>query len=132
MTLADTSAWVEYLRGTGSSAHLELKRLIETDEEVHTTDVVWMEVLAGGRDETHTQRLRRLLARCTFVPLQGLADHEDAATIFRTCRRAGDTVRAINDCLVAAIAIRAGVDLLERDRDFETIARHTALRLHRA
>lgn len=68
MTLIDTSAWVEYLRGTGSDAHRAVKRLLEGDALVHTTDVVVMEVLAGARDHVHEQQLRRLLGRCDHLP----------------------------------------------------------------
>ena len=59
MTLVDTSAWVHYLRATGSESHHLVRRLVESDAAVQTTDVVVMEVLAGGRDETHVGRLRR-------------------------------------------------------------------------
>jgi predicted nucleic acid-binding protein len=130
VTLIDTSAWVEYLRATGSATHRTVRELIEAGRATHTTEVVVMEVLAGARDERHRTRLNELLLLCDFVPLEGLADFEHAAAIYRTCRRAGETVPALNDCLVAMVAIRAGVDLLHADRDFEAIARHTDLELY--
>jgi hypothetical protein len=89
-----------------------------------------MEVLAGGRDEEHASKLRRLLTQCEFVAVEGLNDFEHAAAIYRRCRRAGDTVRALTDCLIATITIRAGLDLLHADRDFDVIARHTTLELY--
>jgi len=106
-----------------------MRVLISADETLHTTETVWMEVLAGGRDAAHTTRLRRLLSRCEMIPIDGLSDHEDAASLYRTCRRAGETIRAINDCLIATVAIRADVDVLQCDRDFEAVARHSTLRL---
>lgn len=130
MTLVDTSAWVEYLRGTGSETHLQLRHLITSGHTLHTTDVVMMEVLAGGRDDAHVTRLSQLLARCDFVPVAGLADFETAASLYRKCRRAGETVRVLTDCLIAAVAMRAGVDLLHGDKDFEALARHTELKLY--
>ena len=89
-----------------------------------------MEVLAGGRDETHAARLRSLLSRCEFIATDGLGDYEEAAAIYRRCRRAGETVRALTDCLIATVAIRASLDVLQADRDFDTIARHTELELY--
>jgi hypothetical protein len=130
LTLVDTSAWVEFLRATGSTAHEQVRRAVELDRPIHTTDVVVMEVLAGGRDDEHVARLRRLLGRCEFVPVAGLADFERGAAIYRQCRRAGDTVRALNDCLIAAVAIRAGIDVLHANRDFDVIARHCPLELY--
>lgn len=130
MTLVDTSAWVEFLRATQSDAHRHVRRLLQSDSPLHTTDVVVMEVLAGGRDEAHISQLRRLLARCEFVATGGLRDFEEAAAVYRRCRRAGETVRALTDCLVASVAIRSGVDVLQADRDFDVIARHTDLELY--
>lgn len=130
MTLVDTSAWVEYLRASGSAAHHQVRQLLESGAPIHTTDVVVMEVLAGGRDEAHTARLRRLLSRCDFVGTEGLGDFEEAAALYRRCRRAGETVRALTDCLIVAVAVRAGVAVLNADRDFEALARHTELQLY--
>jgi predicted nucleic acid-binding protein len=124
--LADTSAWVEFLRATGSDANLRLRALIEGDQ-LATTDVVLMEVLAGARDDGHRDRLRALLARCEFVPVIGPRDYEDAADVYRACRQAGHTVRALADCLIASVAMRAGVSVLHADRDFDAIARRVPL-----
>ena len=131
MTLIDTSAWVEFLRATGSEVHHHLRGLIESEATLHTTDVVVMEVLAGARDQPHLASLRRLLSRCDFVPVAGLSDFESAAELYRRCRRGGETVRALNDCLIAAVALRAGLDLLAADRDFDVLVRHTELRRDR-
>lgn len=130
MTLVDTSAWVEYLRATGSEVHRLLGRLVETDATLHTTDVIVMEVLAGARDEAHAARLRRLMGRCEFAPVEGLGDYEQAALLYRRCRHEGETIRALTDCLIAAVAIRSDLDVLHADRDFVALARHTELRLH--
>ncbi len=131
MTLIDTSAWVEYLRASDSEVHHQVRRLVESEVRLYTTDVVMMEVLAGGRDETHAEQLRRLLGRCEFMATEGLGDFERAAGLYLRCRRAGETVRALNDCLIAAVAMRGNLEVLHADRDFDAIARHTELRLHR-
>ncbi len=132
MTLVDTSAWVEFLRGTGSDTHRAVRRLLEEDTPLHTTDVVVMEVLAGARDRQHEQRLRQLLARCSYVPTDGLATYEEAAALYRACRRGGETVRALTDCLIGAVARRAGVPVLHHDRDFDVLARHAGVPVRRS
>jgi hypothetical protein len=129
VTLVDTSAWVEYLRATGSPTHHLVRELIQDNAVLHTTDVVVMELLAGARDEAHATQLRRLLSRCEFVPVSGLADFEEAAALYRRCRRAGATIRALTDCLIAAVALRAGLDVLQADKDFTDLSRHVGLRL---
>jgi predicted nucleic acid-binding protein len=127
--LADTSAWVEFLRATGSPIHLRLRDLIAGDGDLATTDVVMMELLAGPTTQDEMARLRRLLLRFQLLPVEGLADYEAAADLYRRCRAGGETVRKLTDCLIAVVAIRNGATLLHRDHDFEVIARHTTLRL---
>ena len=45
------------------------------------------------------------------------------------CRRGGETVRRLIDCLIAATAIRTGVSVLHADTDFDRLARLTSLRV---
>jgi predicted nucleic acid-binding protein len=127
--LVDSSAWIEFLRATGSPAHLHLRAALQREVELASTDVVVMEILAGARDDADRDRLRRLLFGLEFLAVDGPADYESAAGLYRLCRRRGETPRRLNDCLIAAVAIRNEADLLCEDSDFETIARHSALRL---
>ncbi len=129
MILADTSAWVEYLRATGSSVHLRLRQLIADRADVVTTDVVIMELLAGAAGDERLVQLRRMLLRFDHLAVEGLADYEAAADLYRRCRRGGETVRALTDCLIAAVALRSGAAVLHRDHDFDVIARHAPLQL---
>jgi predicted nucleic acid-binding protein len=122
--LIDTSAWVEFLRDTGSPACERVDALLAG--EVATCQPVRMEVLAGARDEQHLIGLRRLLARATLISTV-TTDYEDAASLHRACRQAGEPVRKLMDCLIAAHAIRTGTAILHADRDFDALARHTAL-----
>ncbi len=129
MILVDSSAWVEYLRGTGSKVHRRVRELLQAEGRLASTEVVVMEVLAGARDDAHLERLRRLLLGCELLPLAGLSDYEDAATVYRQCRNAGETLRSLTDCLIAVVVMRAGAELLHADRDFDAIARHAPLRI---
>ena len=125
--LVDTSAWIAFLRDTGTPASIRMDAAIDAGE-VSTTDIVQLEVLAGARNRTHLQALRDLLAGTSHLPIASGIDAEQAADIYRTCRRQGETPRQLNDCLIAAVAIRNDVAILHEDRDFEVIARHTPLR----
>jgi predicted nucleic acid-binding protein len=57
------------------------------------------------------------------------SDYDAAALLYRQCRRQGETVRKLIDCLIAAVAIRAGIAVLHNDRDFDVLARHTELQV---
>jgi len=123
VSLIDTSAWVEFLRRTHSPIHRAVSESLERETPMHTTDVVVMEVLAGARDAEHEQQLRRLLARCEFLPLEGLASYEAAAGLYRSCRAAGETPRALTDCLIGVVALHFGIPVLHNDRDFDLLGR---------
>lgn len=124
MILIDTSAWVEFLRDTGSAVCDRVDELL--GGEIATCHPVRMEVLAGARDDGHLRALRGLLGRAAILPTFP-TDFEDAAALYRTCRRRGGTVRRLIDCLIAAHALRADVPLLHADADFDVLARHTGL-----
>lgn len=128
MILVDSSAWVEFLRATGSPVCNEVDRLLEDD--IAITDPVLMEVLAGARDERHLRDLRALLGRAQMLHCRP-TDFETAAALYRRCRRGGDTIRRLIDCLIGAVAIREDVPLLHSDVDFEVLARHTDLAIQR-
>jgi predicted nucleic acid-binding protein len=127
--LPDSSAWVEYFRASGSPVHGAMARALSEDVDVVTTGIVVMELLAGETSETDVAATRSLLLEYPLVPVHAAHDFEHAAKIYRSCRAAGDTVRQLTDCLIAVAAIKAGASLLHADRDFDTIARHSDLRI---
>ena len=129
LILVDTSAWVEFLRDTGSATCDLVDELLAG--EIAICDAVLMEVLAGARDESHLRSLRHLLARAVMLPTQA-TDYDDAAALYRRCRRQGKTVRRLIDCLIASVSIRAGAPILHNDADFDILARHAELRVYEA
>jgi predicted nucleic acid-binding protein len=130
MPLIDSSAWIEYLNRSDKTVSRQVAEAIR-EGTAATTDVVMLEVLSGTTDEDRLSRWTRLLARCEYLEQVPRADVDSAAALYRSCRRRGETPRAPNDCLVAAVAIRHNVEVVHSDRDFEVLARHTPLRLAR-
>jgi predicted nucleic acid-binding protein len=126
MILADSSAWVEVLRRTGSATARAMRRHLDADD-VATTDVVIAEVLAGTTSADRLAAWRRALDASVYLAQQPYVDAVAAADLYRRCRRAGESPRQLTDCLVAAVAIRNNVAVLHRDRDYEVLARHTDL-----
>lgn len=132
MILVDSSAWVEFDRATGSAVDAALTDLIAADGPVAVTEPVVMEICAGARSDAREAELRRLLARFHLARFDAMADFTGAARIYRACRRKGVTPRGLVDCLIAAVALRLGHDLLARDRDIAAIARVIGVPLHPA
>jgi predicted nucleic acid-binding protein len=126
--LVDTSAWVEFLRATGSRADRRLTAMVGRTPYA-TTDVVVAELRAGGRHDVDAARIRGIFDTATFFPIRPLFDYETAADLYRACRRVGATPRGLTDCLVAAVAINNDLELLAVDRDLEVIAANSTLRL---
>jgi predicted nucleic acid-binding protein len=127
MSLIDTSAWIEYLRQTGSRTNFEVRRMLNNDAQI--CDVIRMEILAGARDQQHVAQLEKLLARATTIKTEPV-DYDNAAAIYRACRKLGVTIRAQIDCLIAAIAIRTNTKIIHHDSDFDAIAQVTKLKIH--
>ncbi|MFN2347712.1 MAG: PIN domain nuclease [Dermatophilaceae bacterium] len=122
MVLVDTSAWIEYLRGTDSPYTTYLRDAILADQPLAWTEPILYELTAGARTSGRATELRALLVRGPILAVEGLQDWEDAAHLYRAARSKGLAVRSSIDCLIAAVALRTGTPVLARDRDFDTLA----------
>ncbi len=132
MILADTSAWVEYDRATGSAVHRRVAELIANEGPLSVTEPVIMEVLAGARSDQRELDLRRLLLRFRLVRFDAAADFDAAARIYRRCRGAGFTPRGMIDCMIAAVAWRTGASLLAQDVDLQRLGQIVDIELDQA
>jgi predicted nucleic acid-binding protein len=98
-----------------------------------TCGPVLLEVLQGLREEPELALFRQALLR---VPKIGdpmpLETFLQAAEIYKDGRRRGYTIRSSMDCLIAAVAIEHGATIWHKDRDYDTIARFTPLRVVRS
>jgi len=130
--LADTSAWVEYDRATGSAVDRRLSELIAADRPVAVTEPVIMEVLAGARSDAREADLRRLLLRFHLYHFDAAADFDGAVRIYRRCRQSGITPRGLIDCMIAAVAWRQQATLLACDADLDRVARVIGIEMDKA
>ena len=124
MVLVDTSVWVEFFR---RPSRIDLPAVVDFDDVV-TCLPVFQEVLQGFRSEEAFARARDAMLALPMVeaPL-GQEVFEEAVLIYRRARAAGVTVRSSIDCLIAACALRHGLTVLHRDRDFGLLARISPL-----
>ncbi len=122
MILADTSAWVEFDRATGSAADSRLTQLIADEGPLAVTEMVVMEVVAGARTDQRELELRALLRRFHLLRFDSTSDFDAAASIYRRCRAVGVTPRGMVDCMIAAVAWRRGAAILSLDADLLRMA----------
>lgn len=128
MIVVDSSVWIDHFRGGTSEAAAVLDELLRSGGGIAITDVVYMELLRGVRDEKDADVLRGLLRQTDILRMQSLEDYELAAELFRQVRRKGLTIRQSTDCMIAAVCIREGLPLLHDDVDFSRIASASDLR----
>ena len=121
MLVADTSAWIEYLRGTGSPVHLALRAKVAAGE-VTLPEPVKAELLVGARSNVELGELRRLLDGLEIELIHPRDDFDAAVDIHLRCRTVGVTPRGLIDCLIAAITQRRGLPLLHADNDLGAIS----------
>lgn len=126
MILADSSAWIDFLRGRSEWVADVVSAAM--DGKIATTGPIQLELLAGATNDADVEHLEALLGLAQYVP----CEHDDfvrGAEIYRATRRAGRTVRRMSDCVIAAVAIRASIPILHRDRDFDVIAQVSELQI---
>lgn len=120
--LIDSSAWVEYLRKTGSETNDFVRELITDGAPLATTEPVSAELLSGARNNSELLRLERLTDGLIQLSLDNRLDFHHSAGIYREARLKGKTIRKLYDCLIAAVALRTDAVLVHCDRDFDHLA----------
>ncbi|MCB1159577.1 MAG: PIN domain nuclease [Leptospiraceae bacterium] len=130
MILIDTSVWVDFLNNKSNVGVKKLEKLLNDNQEICTTGIIITEVLQGiGKDKEYL-RTKSIILELPYLPIKEKQTFLHASEIYRSCRKAGITVRKTIDCLIAAIAIENDVLLLTNDKDFSGIAKNTSLKLH--
>lgn len=129
MILVDTSVWIDFLRGKDTIHRHTLHNFIAKEEDICLTGIVLTEILQGIYDDKTCQETKHYLLEFPVYEPEGINTYIEAAGIYRTCSKRGKTVRKTIDCLIAAIAIENDLILFHNDRDFNSIAECTELKV---
>jgi predicted nucleic acid-binding protein len=127
--VVDTSVWVDVLNDTPAPQAQRCVQLLKSGEPIALTDVILTEVLQGLRSDREAALVERQLRAFPILRLEDLDDFVLAASLYRTARRAGVTIRKTLDCLIAAPCVRTGAPLLHADEDFNRLAACTPLQI---
>lgn len=123
MYLVDTSVWIDYIQGRDTESVSFLDELLKNPLAVGITDLIYMEILQGAKDQKSLDQLCRYFSGQRFYRFTDPEpSHACAAQIYFDCRRQGVTVRSTLDCLIAQSAIEHELILLHHDRDFKQMA----------
>ena len=124
MVLVDTSVWIEIFR---KPARFRLESAVDV-EQVVTCPPVVQEVLQGfGEARAFAVARDAMLAMPIVESPMAIEVFMEAAELYRHARRSGLTIRSGVDCLIAACAIRNGLPVLHRDRDYDALVRISTL-----
>jgi predicted nucleic acid-binding protein len=123
--LVDTSVWIFATRRASRPAIVQRLQELIRQNVVATCGLVELELLGRAVNEAKFAQLESSLQGLHRLPI-GEQDWASAARLTFSLRRAGVTI-PFTDALLAALAIRDGATLVHADRDFDLIARHTAL-----
>lgn len=119
MILVDTSAWIEFFRGSDPVAS-SVDRALESDE-VALCGPVLTELRRGLRRPAERRRVLPLLSGCHLLD-QPPALWEEAGDLGYALARRGTSVKTL-DLLIAAYALSYSVPLLTTDGDFARMRR---------
>lgn len=114
--LADSSAWIDYLRRADSPLRPHVR-----DNTAGHTEPVAMELLSGTTTDTASREVERLLRRSPFMAFDSAADFPAATEIRRRALREGFRVGGV-DCMILAVAGRRGATLITKDRPQAALA----------
>ncbi len=127
MVLIDTSAWIFALK---KNFHPFIKERIEkilTESDVAINGIIELELFGGTRTEKEYDRLKsRLDALYCIDTTKSLWD--EASKLAFDLKRKGTNV-PYTDILIAASAIQERAVLLHADSHFDTIAKHSDLKI---
>ena len=123
MILVDTSVWIDFFAGRDLPRVSTLEQCIVENENLALCGIVLTEILQGIVEDTVYRRVRRYLSPLIMLPMPE-AVFVRAANIYCNLRKRGITIRATNDCVIAATTLEHGCQLLHNDKDFVPIAKH--------
>jgi len=127
--LIDTSAWIPALRKGGERKVIEEVSAILQDDLAATCPVIALELLSGVSSGSHFEELRADLNALHKIRITD-ETWSAACRLGFELRRKGLTAPS-TDVLIASAAITAGCVLLHRDKHFDLIAKHSALKSKR-
>ena len=125
MITADSSVWIDYLKGVTTPKVLLLDEVLgDSSHDVVLLDVVLMEVLRGCRFEHEWQLTNQTLSALPLQTAGGDTVARSAAALYRQLRKNGTTVRSPIDLLVGSWCISSGCELIHNGRDFATMQQY--------
>jgi predicted nucleic acid-binding protein len=128
--IVDTSVWSLALRRHAPSKNPEavlLTKLIGEGENIFLLGIILQEILQGVKVRSDFERLKEHFDAFPMLPVR--REHYVKAAELRNYLSTKGIQTSTVDALIAASAISHECQLFTTDRDFHSIAKHSALKL---
>jgi len=127
LILVDTTVWIDYFAGKKTSQVEILKGAIQNSDDLCVCGLVLTETLQGIRHDNQFNKVKTLLENLIYLPITK-ETFIQSASVYRSIRKHGKTIRSPIDCLIASLCIEHEVNLLHNDKDYTVIAQYTNLK----
>lgn len=126
MVIVDTSAWIEYLKGSRARVVSTVDQCLEQDL-VAIGDLIYCEIMQGIRSPRERSKVSSLLLALPHFDMVGFSMAEKSAANYRLLRSKGITVRKTIDVLIGTFCSEHGFQIVHNDSDFDVMATHIGL-----
>lgn len=126
MIVADTSVWIDYVRGL-DAPHTNTLDYELLYNRVITGDIIIAEFLQGFRDDRDFLEAKKIMESLEYRDFLGKEVALQAAQNFRLLRKKGITVRKTIDVIIATFCIMNEFELIHNDRDFDPMEEYLGL-----
>ena len=128
--IIDTSIWVNYFNSVKDKKAELVNQLIDSNEVI-VLPVILQETLQGIKENKIFTLTKELMLSYHYISIDPIYSAIRSAELYRFLRQKGITIKKPNDCLIAAICIDSGIPLFHNDRDFDSIAKYTSLKIYK-
>lgn len=128
MIVADTSVWIDYVRGVDAS-HTNMLDQELMKNRIITGDIIITEFLQGFRNEKDYQAAKKIMDSLEYHDFLGKEMAIQSAQNFRQLRKHGITIRKTIDVIIATFCIENGFELIHNDRDYDSMEKVLGLKV---
>jgi len=130
LIVADTSAWIDYVKGI-DAPHTNALDYELAHDRIATGDIIITEFLQGFRTEADYLAARQLMETLEYHDFLGKALAYKSALNYRLLRRQGITVRKTIDVIISTFCIEHDFKLIHNDKDFDPMEEYLGLKVRR-
>lgn len=118
MIVADTSVWIDYVKGV-IAPHTNLLDFELINNQIITGDIIIAEFLQGFKNDADYSKAKEIMESLVYFDFLGQKNAYKAAENYRRLRKQGITIRKTIDVFIATFCIENNFQLIHNDRDFD-------------